>query len=91
MYLLFPLLQGKQLFERRCVDSFRLLLSEVGVLQSITVWTEGGGLGSDWFLDKMELQHLGSGRRGQGQKHQVFVQLFAGISTKPKTEWTGLA
>ncbi len=56
--------QGRALFERRSVDSFRLLLSEgVGAVASVRAWTDGAGLGSDWLLSHVDVEQLATGDR----------------------------
>lgn len=59
-----PLLTQQPIqFERAAkADFFPQCMLPLGGLQGLTVWHEGGGVGSSWHLQEVTVQHMKSGR-----------------------------
>ena len=48
-------------FERDQLDEFKVSLEKVGKPYKIRVWHDNSGMMAAWYLDYIELQHVGSG------------------------------
>jgi len=56
--------KGKELFERKRKDVFnRVVGTDVGDVSELRVWHDAAGMGSDWYLDKVEVENIFSEKK----------------------------
>ena len=58
--------QSKNLFQKGKTDRFLVRVPECGNLQSVRLWHDGAGFGSDWFVDRVAFDSS-SGARWEGE------------------------
>lgn len=56
---------GRNCFERGQKDDFKVAGADVGVMSHIIIGHDGSGLGPDWYLAEVEVEHLGTGQKLQ--------------------------